>query len=137
MADVVKLDQKPESKKRDWTPLSPDILAFLGLPVIAVIGILFAIILPGLSYLRQQGQVGFFAVALFLGIVGICLLFLARLPLYRRKQFFAFGPGQLDATHRKLYWWAYGFAVVSIFMLVKLIFAMWASVLIILPPPTR
>jgi hypothetical protein len=82
-------------------------------------------LLPSLSYLRQQGGVGAFAVALALGVVGILLLFLARLPLYRRRQFFSFGPRQLDRPHRKLYWWAYGFVVVSIFLLVKLLVSVW------------
>jgi hypothetical protein len=40
---------------------------------------------------------------------GVVLLFLARLPLYRQRRFFAFGPKLLDESHRRLYRWAYGF----------------------------
>ena len=78
-------------------------------------------LLPFLSYLRQQGSVGVFAVAITLGAIGILLLFLARLPLYRRGQFLTFGQSQLDAPHRKLYWWAYGFVGGSVILFVRLL----------------
>jgi hypothetical protein len=110
------------SKKSDWTPLPPDITIWF---IIPLIGILAGMILPFLSHLRRQGSIGAFAVAVALGAVGILLLFFARLPLYRRRQFLTFGPRQLDAQHRKLYWWAYGFVAVSVLLLVRLLVSVW------------
>jgi hypothetical protein len=45
--------------------------------------------------------------ALGLAVVGAVLLFFARLPLYRKGRFWAIRPGELNKTHRRLYWLAY------------------------------
>ena len=50
-------------------------------------------------------------------LVGVILLAVARLPLYRQRRFFAFGPAPLDLAHRRLYWRGYGFILVGIFFL--------------------
>lgn len=52
--------------------------------------------------------------SLALGLIGIALLFLARLPLYRQGRFLSIGPGRLDRAHKRLYWCAYGFIGASI-----------------------
>ena len=41
------------------------------------------------------------------GVLGVLLLFIARLPLYRARRFWTFGPRQLDRKHRRYYWLAY------------------------------
>jgi hypothetical protein len=48
------------------------------------------------------------------GFLGVILLFFARLPLYKRRQFFSFGPSGLDQPHRKLYFVAYMLLICSI-----------------------
>jgi hypothetical protein len=106
------------SKKGDWTPLSPDILAWLTLPLIGGFALL---VVYAMQYLRQRVFIADFLVAVGLGVVGIGLLFFARLPLYRQRRFMTFGPRHLDSTHRKLYWRAYGFVAVSVALLALLL----------------
>jgi hypothetical protein len=45
------------------------------------------------------------------------LLFIARLPLYRQRRFWTFGPRQLDRKHRRFYWLANTAVVVSVLLL--------------------
>ena len=47
------------------------------------------------------------------GVVGMVLLFFARLPFYRQRRFLVFGPRELDRSHRRLYWLAYAVLLVS------------------------
>jgi hypothetical protein len=80
--------------------------------------ILSGILLPLLARFKSGHLTGVFYLALSVGAVGAVLLFFARLPLYRKRQFFAFGPRRLDAVHRKFYWAAYAFIAVSVLLLV-------------------
>ena len=50
-------------------------------------------------------------------VVGVILLVVARLPLYRQRRFFSIGPGPLDLSHRRLYWRGYAFILVGILFL--------------------
>lgn len=52
-----------------------------------------------------------------LGCVGAILLYFARLPLYRQRRYFTFGPKALPPSHRKTYWLAYAFVIASVFLL--------------------
>lgn len=61
------------------------------------------------SQLVRTGDITIPVVAMLSAGIGIVLLFLARLPLYRQRRFFAFGPKLLDESHRRLYRWAYRF----------------------------
>lgn len=70
---------------------------------------------------ESPGDTNLLPVALILGGVGVVLLFLARLPLYRQHHFLTFGPGQLSGTHRRLYFAAYFFIVPCIFLLLALL----------------
>lgn len=60
-------------------------------------------------------------VALAIGVVGVILLFLARLPLYREKKFLTIGPKALPPGRRKLYWISYGFIGTSIAIMAMLL----------------
>jgi hypothetical protein len=73
------------------------VLAAAIFPVIASAG--------GLTYLYWGGVVA--------GVVGMVLLFFARLPFYRQRRFLVFGPRELDRSHRRLYWLAYAVLLVS------------------------
>ncbi len=104
-----------KAKKSDWSPLPPDMVAIIFSPFI-IAGI--ALLTVSLFWRMMRGGVlAVFAVGLAAGIIGIALLFLARLPLYRSGQFLTFGPRLLDAPHRRLYRWAYFFVAVSVFVL--------------------
>ncbi len=76
------------------------------------------IALPVGWLLVRFGVVSLVYVAGFLALIGIVLLILARLPLYRRRQFTSFGPQHLDTQHKRLYWQGYAFIVVSLLLCV-------------------
>jgi hypothetical protein len=69
----------------------------------------------------RQGDPTFLWIAAILAAVGIVLLFLARLPLYRQGRYFAFGSKALPAGHRKVYRIAYDFIGVSVAMMLALL----------------
>lgn len=75
-------------------------------PVVALMGGL--VVLPIINSFRR-GEVTIPLLAMAFAGVGVVLLFLARLPLYRQRRFFAFGSRLLDEPHRRLYRWAYRF----------------------------
>lgn len=54
-------------------------------------------------------------------LIGITLLFIARIPLYRQRRFLVFGPKALPETHRRIYRIAYAFIVPSILTLLFLL----------------
>ncbi len=51
------------------------------------------------------------------GILGVLLLLLARLPLYRERRFWTVGPRELDRKHRRFYWLAYACVASSLVLL--------------------
>jgi hypothetical protein len=106
------------SKKRsDWN-LPEEVLGLLStlfiMPAIAVIAILAASLLPTITSLHRVDVTSLFWFGLVAGVFGIILLFFARLPLYRQRRFFAFGPRELDRFHRRLYWLSYLVVLVSV-----------------------
>jgi hypothetical protein len=107
---------------KDWTPLPPDMVALIFSPLIIIA---MALLTTSLLWpVLRGGVLSLFLAAVAAGVLGVGLLFFARLPLYRRGMFFSFGPRLLDARHRKLYWRAYGLVAVSIFVMVALIVAL-------------
>jgi hypothetical protein len=108
------------SEKRSDRRFPADMLALLGTMVIFGITALFGgFLLPPLSRV-SRGDPTLLYVALVLACVGIVLLFMARLPLYRQRRFFTFGPGALVRSHRCIYQWAYVFISCGAFLLVLL-----------------
>ncbi len=89
--------------------------------IVPLIGILAAMVLPLLNKYRQSDGWTAFYFALGAGIIGVLFLFFARLPLYRQKKFFTFGPRLLDPAHRRLYRFAYCFLGLSVFLLLSLL----------------
>ena len=105
-------------KSSDWY-VPPDIaFLFSFYFILPIILIPDGILLPLLARFKSGDLVGVFYSAVTLGAVGTVLLFFARLPLYRKRQFLTFGPNQLRGIHRRLYWLAYLFVTVSILLLV-------------------
>ncbi len=98
---------------RDW-------LVLLGLQVIIpAIGIIAACFLVAL-FRARQGDLTLLWIALALGVTGVVLLFVARLPLYRQGKFFTFGSEDLPETHRRIYRIAYVFIILSVLLILAL-----------------
>lgn len=109
----------PKIKPSNWH-FPPDFLAMLG----TLFGALFfatfsGLVLPPL-FRARKGDTTVLWVALALAAIGIVLLFIARLPLYRQRRFFTFGPGALDKRHRRIYLGAYCFIVTSAALLLAI-----------------
>ena len=112
------LDHVMNKKSSDWY-VPPDIaFLFSFYFVLPIVAILSGTLLPLVAHLKSGDVVGIFYSALVLGAVGTVLLFCARLPLYRKRQFLTLGPRQLSGIHRRFYWLAYLFVAVSILLLV-------------------
>jgi hypothetical protein len=89
---------------------------FIVMPT-AILAALFTVALTKAAH----GDTTLLWVALLMGAVGVVMLFLARLPLYRQRKFLSFGPRALPAGHRRLYWTACGFIGVSAAIMVLLL----------------
>ena len=104
-------------KRSDWY-LPEEVLGLLStiffVPAIAVIA---GLLLPSITTLQRVDVARLFSIGLSAGVLGVVLLFFARLPLYRQRRFLTFGPRELDRFHRRLYWLAYMFVVASIVVL--------------------
>jgi hypothetical protein len=100
-------------KTPDWY-FPPDLLILFVIPIIAILA---GVLLPVLSFLKTTDAIILFFTALGTGVMGSMLLFLARLPLYRQRRFWTFGPSALPSLHRKLYWLAYAAIVVALLLL--------------------
>jgi hypothetical protein len=76
------------SKRRsDWY-VPADWLAFLGmLVIIPSVALLGSMLLPALARLKTADVGTLYALGVGAGILGVLLLFAARLPLYRARRF--------------------------------------------------
>ncbi len=93
-------------KSSDWH-VPPDIAVHFIVPIIGVIAILAGSLLPVVMSLKSADLYKLYFSGLGIAASGTILLFLARLPSYRKGRFWAVGPGELDRLHRRLYWLAY------------------------------
>jgi hypothetical protein len=105
------------SNKRSDKHLPEEVLGFLStiffMPAMAV-ALLTATFLPAVTSLGVEAPAKLYWVGVAAGVFGIILLFFARLPLYRQRRYWAFGPRELDRFHRRLYWLAYLVVLASI-----------------------
>jgi MFS family permease len=86
-----------------WWFLGVVMTGLLGLEVVA-----FFTTLSGTPWIWCYG------VSLAVAVVGIALVFYAKLPLYRARRFFTFGRRALPDQRRRFYSWGYrcvGFAI--------------------------
>jgi hypothetical protein len=109
-----------ERRKSDWY-FPPYVAALLGLFIVLPMAVIGGWLGTGIYNAGSVGDISAFWAAVALGGIGTLLLFFARLPLYRQRRFLVFGPRELDQRHRRLYWWAYGFIIASVVLLVLLI----------------
>lgn len=106
------------SKRNSNWYVPGDWLWHLGILVCLVcIPILAGLLLPTLAQLQRTDVNTLYGVGVAAGVIGIVLLFIARMPLYRQRHFWTVGPRQLDRKHRLFYWLAYGFVIVSLLLL--------------------
>jgi hypothetical protein len=105
-------------KQSDWC-IPEEVLGLLSTIFLAPgIAVLTSLLFPAIEALHSANITRLFAVGLGVGTSSIVLLFFARLPLYRERRFWTFGPRELDRNHRRLYWLAHLFLVASIIFLV-------------------
>jgi hypothetical protein len=69
--------------------------------------LLASLLLPVVARLKTADITNLYGCALGVGFLGIVILLLARLPLYRQHRFWSFGPRHLPRKHRLFYWLAY------------------------------
>ena len=79
--------------------------------------VLSSLLVPIVYRLKSVEVTTLYGVAVGTGVLGIVLLFIARLPLYRQRKFWTVGPRELDPKHRRLYWLAYAAVLLSLFLL--------------------
>ena len=92
-------------KKWEWNQGDVGCLLF-PIPFIIISG-LAAVAVPLLGLLRQSRWVPLYWLGIGLSILGFGLLFAARLPLYRERRFWTWGPRTLPTESRVYYRWAY------------------------------
>jgi len=95
--------------KNSFRHFPMDILVFAGWPIIPI-AFLCIFVMDVIS----RRQMAFFWIAIAAAGIGIVLLYLARLPLYREGKFLTFGSRALDPKHRRLYRCAYVFIYMAI-----------------------
>lgn len=100
-------------EKTDWR-FPPDMGCLIVMPLTAILA---GMILPLMSAARRGDQT-LFILSLAISVLGLILLFLARLPLYRQRQFFTFGSAALPESHRRLYHAAWKVVFVGVGLLV-------------------
>jgi type IV secretory pathway VirB3-like protein len=69
----------------------------------------------------KQGDPFLVRMALILAVVGLILLFFAKLSLYRQGKFFTFGPKAMSRTSRRVYWTAYAVIGLSVVLMMTLL----------------
>ncbi len=107
---------KPKDSNGGTFP--PDLAAVLAPTLLSIIVLYVSC---GIEWAKNFGDRSLLHVALCLGGTGSLLLFAARLPLYRQRRFFTFGPSSLTGIHRKLYYAAYWFIIPSVALLILLL----------------
>jgi hypothetical protein len=114
VGDTVSSMNKRDS---DWY-IPPDWLCLLGMSIVPlVIGLLASMLLPLVVRLKTGDLRALYGVGLGAGVISAVMLFVARLPLYKQRQFWTIGPMQLDRKHRRIYWLAYVFVAASLLLL--------------------
>jgi len=104
------------NKSNDWY-FPPDLAVALAPFVVSLVLI---VAICGISWVSAAAL---FRAALCLGSVGVVLLFVARIPVYRQRRFFSLGRSAVSGIYRKIYCVAYIFIVPSnLFLIFALLF---------------
>ncbi len=103
-----------------WPPLDQWIGVW-GLLTIAVVGIVTTWILNFFTQLTGAPWICCYFIGLGVAAAGASLIFYARLPLYRQRRFFTFGPRALPEQRRPFYRWGYACALLGVLLLACLL----------------
>ena len=96
----------------------PPVVAFQLLVPLTMVGVsLASSALLAIDFRHTTTQVASFVISL----LGVGLMFIARLPLYRERRWFTFGPKHLTGVHRRLYFAAYAFLAIGVAMMLAMI----------------
>ena len=102
-------------RNSDWY-IPPDLLPILGMCfVLPAIPCRRVVVALGCT-IEDRGIANTLWFWIGSGLMGAVLLFIARLPLYRQRDFDGSGPEQLDREHRRIYWLAYVFFAASLLL---------------------
>ena len=100
-------------KRNNWLGNFPvDLSVVLGFPMVPII--LLTLCLMRLLFLRGAEWITAYCGAVGIAIVGAILLARAKLPLYRKRQFFTFGVRSIPEELRSTYWWGIGLSLTGI-----------------------
>jgi hypothetical protein len=92
-----------------------------GLLLTPVVGILTSLGLVFFCRVTGVLWIWCYGAALTIAAAGVALIFYAKLPLYRQRQFFTFGTRALPENRRAYYRWGYGCAAFAITLLLCLL----------------
>src|SRR5882672_1549990 len=100
------------SKEWIWPPADQWISVW-GLLTLAVVAFVTSKILDFFTQLSGMPWIFCYFIALGIATFGAGLIFYAKLPLYRERHFFTFGPGAVPEPRRSLYRWGYCCAILG------------------------
>jgi len=102
----------------EWIwPRADQWIGVWGLVTIAIVGVVTTWILNFFTELTGANWIICYFISLGVAVVGVSLIFYAKLPLYGQRRFFTFGPRALPAQRRPFYRWGYVCAVLGILLL--------------------
>ena len=108
----------------DYQRRSNGVMTFLehwGFLLIAVIALLTLQLLTFLTELAGTRWIWCCAISLAVAVVGVSLIFYAKIPLYRKRRFFTFGSGALPESRRPFYRWGYRCIILAVALLLYLL----------------
>jgi hypothetical protein len=103
-----------------WPP-ADQWIGVWGLLIIAVVGIVTTCVLDFFMRLTGMPWICCYFIGIGVAAVGVSLIFYAKLPLYRERRFFTFGPGALPEQRRPFYRWGYTCALLGALLLACLL----------------
>ena len=89
--------------------------------IFAVIALAGCQLLTFFTRLTGMPWIWCYAVALVVSVVGVSLIFCAKVPLYQQRRFFTFGSGVLPEGRRPFYRWGYRLVLLAIALLLCLL----------------
>jgi hypothetical protein len=103
-------------RNSDWYIPPNGLAGLIPFLVMAVVSMLGSMLLPVIVRLKTADMRALYSFGLGAGILGVILLFVARLPLYKQRRFLTIGPMKLDREHRRIYWLAYVLVAASLLL---------------------
>lgn len=89
--------------------------------VMAVSALVASQLLSFFTKLTGSPWIWCYGIGLFVAVVGVVLIFYAKLPLYRERRFFTFGSATLPKSRRSFYRWGYRCVIFAVALLLCLL----------------